>query len=643
MHFTDSAAVTRVRATRLAVRGATLGGSSPLPAYRPVRAVTTTSLGADAPAAMRERVQRGHLHTPLPYGVQSDYDRGDHELELPAITLDNDVVRATVLPGLGGRVWSLRDLRADRELLLTPQRLRFAGFALTDAWFAGGIEWNLGTTGHATTTCRPMHTAIVDSPTGQAVRLWEWERTRDLILTIDLTLAGDRLLASTRVINPDAEAKSLYYWTNIAVPETDGTRVLTPATSAWRTSYSGSLDLVAVPHPDGPVDISYPTASSASADYFFEVAEQTGRSITAVEPDGSGFAQTSTDELRGRKLFLWGSAPGGRRWQHWLVDDQPYAEIQAGVCSTQLEHDLIEGSTERSWTEAFGAASLETEAIAGEFAAAASVAAGAVADTAPIEALDSWHRRWLADFAGRAPVSTLHSGSGWGRVELALREQPPPAGVAFPPVDDESRLAERLLAGESVDEPLLPLVSARWQRVIDQSPAGWWRSYALGVHEHLAGRTTSAREHYRASIEERPTAVALRGLAVLTEDVDDADRLYARARQLDPHLRGLLTEHVQLMLDAGRPDDALSAIESAPDRLRDHGRTRLLRARALHALGRDDEASGLLADLEVPDLAEGDRAIGDLWREIHPDRPVPDHLDFSMTGDCPGCGGASTS
>lgn len=633
MHFTDSAATTSVRATRLAVPGATLGPTSPLPAYRPVRAMSTTSLAADAPAAMCERVARGQLHTPLPYGVQSDYDRGEHPLGLPTITLDNGILRATVLPTLGGRVWSLRDLRADRELLLVPERLRFAGFALTDAWFAGGIEWNLGSTGHATTTCRPMHAAIVDSPTGQALRLWEWERTRDLILSLDLALVGDRLVVSTRVINPDPEDKPLYYWTNIAVPETDATRVLTPATHAWRTSYSGSLDRVPVPRPDGSTDISYPAASSASADYFFDVEQQHGRSITSVEADGTGFCQTSTDELHGRKLFLWGDAPGGRRWQRWLVDDQAYAELQAGVCATQLEHDLIDGSSQRSWTEAFGAARLSPEAAAGDFGTAAQAAADAVQSVIPIADLEEWHERWLADYAVRTQHESLHSGSGWGQVELALRDQAAPDGLSFPTVDDDSRLAAGLLAGEPVDAPLLPLVSPRWQQAIKRSPQGWWRSYALGVVDHLAGAAVTAREHYRASIDQRQTAVALRGLAVLTDNNDQAAQLYLRARELDPATRGLLTEQVELLLSAGRPTDALLAIDAALPALREHGRTRLLHARALHSLGRDSEAADLLTDLEVPDLAEGDRAIGDLWRAVRPDRPLPAQLDFSMTGD----------
>ena len=65
--------------------------------------------------------------------------------------------------------------------------------------------------------------------------------------TFSLLPGSDRLYASTRVINPDPEEKPLYYWTNIAVPESPGTRVLTTADAAWRTEYTGALIRVPVP------------------------------------------------------------------------------------------------------------------------------------------------------------------------------------------------------------------------------------------------------------------------------------------------------------------------------------------------------------------------------------------------------------
>ena len=316
---------------------------------------------------MMERVLRGRISSPLPYGVLSDYDRADHTVQLPAIELANGHARALVLPSLGGRLWSLIDEASGRELVHRNPRLRWANFGLTDAWFAGGIEWNLGSTGHSTTSNLPVHAAVLETPLGPVVRLWEWERTRDLVLQVDLWLSDARLMASTRVLNPDPEPKPLYYWTNIAVPETPGTRVLVPADAAWRTDYRGgaragvrafSRRLRSTSACPAPAAMP-PTTST-------RWVTSTAVWSRAVEPDGRGIAQTSTAALRGRKLFLWGNGPGGRRWQDWLgITGTRYLEIQAGVCPTQLEHDLLEGYASRTWTEAFAPLELDPSVVGG--------------------------------------------------------------------------------------------------------------------------------------------------------------------------------------------------------------------------------------------------------------------------------------
>ena len=302
-----------VRRTAVTVRSATLGPVSPLPRFTRLRELPYPHVGPGATPDMLERIAHGRLESPLPYPLQEDYDRALREVELPAYALGNGVLRVTVLPTLGGRVWSLYDEVRGRELLFRNPMMYFANFGLTNAWFAGGIEWNLGSTGHTTLSCRPVHAAIVAGPAGDVLRLWEWERTRDLVLQVDLSLlpGSDRLYASTRVVNPDPEEKPLYYWTNIAVPESPGTRVLTTADAAWRTDYAGALIRVPVPHPDhADVDISYPVASRSPADYFYDLQEQRGRHIVAVEPDGGGFAQTSTRRPAGPEAVPVGKRSG---------------------------------------------------------------------------------------------------------------------------------------------------------------------------------------------------------------------------------------------------------------------------------------------------------------------------------------------
>jgi tetratricopeptide (TPR) repeat protein len=622
---------TTLRATSLQLTGSLPGPESSLPALSPMRALPGVDV-PDADPAMAERVASGRLGSPLPYARHSDYTRADEPLELPALVLDNGMLAATVLPTLGGRVWSLYDACRGRELLFVNPRLRFANFGLTDGWFAGGIEWNLGSTGHWTLSSRPLHAARIATATGDGLRLWEWERTRDLILQVDLSLDGDRLLADTRVINPDPEPKPFYYWTNIAVPETPGTRVLTHAATAWRTDYGGRLSRVPVPHPDSPdVDISYPATASHAADYFFET-EPPGRFVAAVEPDGRGFAQTGTDGLRGRKLFLWGSGAGGTRWQEWLSgpgDSARYAEIQAGWCTTQLEHDVIDGHVELSWSEAFGALDLDPGAVAAPFHQAALVAEEAVHDAIRPAELDAHHTMWREAVADAAPLEVLQVGSGWGAVEIALRDGAahlPATALPFP-------------AGQ--DERGLPGVSDRWQQ--QYSDPRWdedsWVRYARGTNAHLRGDEDAADSEYAAAVDlaaaagEPPPVGAVRGRALLAAaraDHDAARRHYAAALALAPDDRLLLTEATTSLLDAGDPGAAVRLLDDAPAAVGDHGRHRLLRARALLALGERDQAAAILADLEVPDLAEGGRELTEIWLAVHPGEPIPAELDFRM-------------
>ena len=121
-------------------------------------------------------------------------------------------------------------------------------------------------------------------------------------------------------------------------------------------------------------------------------------------------------------------------------------------------------------------------------------------------------------------------------------------------------------------------------------------------------------------------------LALLADD-DRACDLYARARQLRPDCRGLAVEHLERLLSAGRPGDCLGAIASLSPALREHGRTRLLEARAQLALGRSERVAEKKESLVVEDLAQGDTVLlGEVWDALHPGAALPAHLDFRMTG-----------
>lgn len=189
---------------------------------------------AGLPRDMARQIDYEPLRSLLPAQVRDGYGRGREPRALDALVIENDRLRATVLPALGGRIASLHHKPTDRELLYVNPVLQPANFALNGAWFSGGIEWNIGATGHTTLSCSPVHAACVPAPDGgRMLRLWEWERLRDLPFQVDLWLpeGSDFLYVGARIRNPHERPAPTYWWSNIAVPE--NRRVLAPADEAW--------------------------------------------------------------------------------------------------------------------------------------------------------------------------------------------------------------------------------------------------------------------------------------------------------------------------------------------------------------------------------------------------------------------------
>jgi hypothetical protein len=634
--------------TTLRLLATELGPESPLPPFTGLQRLPDPSSSPDLPAEMRERIAYGRLANPLPYALQSGYGRDLRSREIPAIKISNGRLEALLLPGLGGRLWSLRDLVADRDLVFTNRRLQFANFALTDAWFAGGIEWNLGSTGHSTTTCRPVFAGSVPSSRGSALRIWELERTRDLVFSVDLLMPADRplLLAFVRVRNPDPEPKPLYWWTNIAAPEEPGVRVLAPAARAWRTTYDGTIAGVDLPHADdSATDVSYPLSAQRAADYFFQLSPERQPWIAAVQVDGRGLLQTSTAQLRGRKLFLWGTAAGGQHWQEWLCGPRSrYLEIQAGLATTQLEHLRLEGNAELSWVEAYAPIEAKPEAGHRSWPDALAEVTELVGRAVPAKELDEWHRWWRAELADVAPQQ-LTAGSGAGEAELVVRSADPNGlpGTPFgqPLSDSFSHLIALARTGE-VDQDaagadvLVPPITDHWRAVLDRAADGWWGQLMIAIRAHARGDLGGARIGYLRSEELRSTPWAARGLGLLAAGQGDhgsAADLYARAVAQAPTCLPLLVEATDQLLAADRPVACLAMINKAPEEIAAHGRVVLQRVRALLADGHIEAARTLLeTNIDVPDLREGE-TLGQLWRVAFGNRSLPYHYDFRMRPD----------
>ena len=575
--------MSELRLETLTMPTADVGPVNPLPPLFATADLHAVVDPGEADAEMRHNVGYGRVRSVLPYLVQDGYGRDRRPAEHKVAVLENDVLRATFLLDLGGRLWSLVHKPTGRELLYRNPVFQPANLALRNAWFAGGVEWNIGTIGHSPTTCEPLHAARVLQPDGTPVlRMYEFERLREVVFQVDAWLpeGSPVLLVHVRIVNPNDVETPMYWWSNVAVPQADDVRVLAPADEAWQFAYDSPLRRVPIPVLDGQ-DRTYTTRAAEAADYFFAIADDQRRWVAALDGRGTGLVQTSTDRLRGRKLFLWGKSPGGDHWQEWLAQPgQEYLEIQAGLARTQLEHLPMPARASWSWVEAYGLLQSDAAAVHGDdwsHGTRRRVTRPGGADP-PGRARRGADRR---DRLGRCRPgrgaeprvgvgSARTHGARAGRRRLAVparhavRRRDARAragGLGRAAADRPDAVATgRAAAGLVPDEPTVAAAAGGGRRLAAQAaPRGGPRP--------RRGPAGGDRRLGRARSRTEPTAWAWRNLAVLAEadgDLALAVRRYHASVALRGDLAPLKRELVDALLAAGDGVQALAVIDAAP-------------------------------------------------------------------------------
>ena len=572
--------------------------------------------------------------TVLPYDAQDSFDRDVEVRDLRVAVLENDRLKATFLLDLGGRLWTLYDKLEERELLYQPDALMHGNLALRQAWFSGGVEWNLGFTGHWPLTSSPVSAGRVAGPQGgqggtdsgpshtgemgDVLRLWAYERMLGLVWRLDAWLPDGAEDLYVRVVlhNPYDRVVPVYWWSTIAVPQVAGGRVMIPATQGVSSGYKDLSVVNVTPERLDPASQKY------ASDLFCDLRGNPEPWVAAVDGKGLGMQQTSTPRLRGRKLFVWGTATGGESWQNWLGGTGRYCEIQAGLGPTQLHHLPLEPNDTWTWTEAYGP--LSFTGTPGQQPPRATQVAEA--DHALSRVQD-------------APAVVEVSGDGWGALAVAAGDLPADPATPFPAssLGSAQRPWLAFLGGQTLTGSPAPVNGPGWRARLEEAPPSPERDLHLGYHALARGKVRKARKLWRGVIAAAPSAEAYRALGLTDDDPQERVAFLAQAVALDDN-PSLLVEYATAALAAGYAADVAARIEKlGPDGPR-RGRFQLLLASAYIALGRLDEAGAILdSHLVVPDIREGAATFTEVWAAYQAARgtkePLPAEYDFRMRPD----------
>lgn len=579
----------------------------------------------------------GKLFTSFPYRQYACYNRSLHKKEILTSVLENDFLKATFLPGFGGRLWSLIDKTANENLLYTNDVIRPSNLAVRNAWFSGGVEWNIGIIGHTPFTMEPLFTSTLELEDGTPVlRMYEYERIRKVTYQMDFWLKEDSrfLNCRMRIFNQTDQVVPMYWWSNMAVPEYEDGRIIVPAKEAY-TNREDGVYKVSIPVVNGN-DITKYKQIPDQVDYFFHIPKESPKYIANINKSGYGLLQLSTSRLISRKLFSWGKNEASDNWQDFLTEHAGrYVEIQAGLGKTQYGCIPMAPHTAWEWMELYGPVQASSCAVSVNYEIALQemnqIVEKHLQELNPEDVLAS-----SKEFA-KKPAKLLYSGNGYGALEHALRMHKGDPGLSvqldFGTLSPEYKewmtfLDTGIFPQKSPEEIPYDFITdeiftEKLQATIQTfNKENWYAFYQLGLYYLTKDKIKLAAECLITSINLEPNPWAYHGLSVLymkNGENDSAMEAILKGYSMRKEDLSYLKETLKILSLMEGYEQIKTIYKTLPGNFAKESRVFFHFLTALARTGQEKEVLDYLDEhyLILDDLRECETSLGLLWEEVY--------------------------
>jgi tetratricopeptide (TPR) repeat protein len=269
-----------------------------------------------------------------------------------ALFLENEYLKCTVLPDVGGHLYGCTDKRNGTQMFYANPSLKFAAIAYRGAWAAFGVEFNFPVS-HNWMTVSPVDFAITKGADGSgAIWVGNIDRPYGMQWRVQLRLRPGRavLEQSTTLYNRNDVRHRFYWWTNAGVQVDDDSQVIYPMdytashgftfVDTWPIDSAGH-DLRRVGnHQYGPVS------------RFAHLSREPYMAVYHPKTKSGVVHYSAPDQAPAKKLWSWSSDADGLDWRRALSDNNSaYVEIQAGLFRNQETYGFLDPQQSLTFTE----------------------------------------------------------------------------------------------------------------------------------------------------------------------------------------------------------------------------------------------------------------------------------------------------
>src|SRR5437762_6905 len=278
-----------------------------------------------------------------PYTLRNNLTGRRVEHEWRAIYLENEYLKCSVLPDIGGHLCTCVDKINGKPIFYAKPSIKKAEIGYRGAWAAFGVEFNFPVS-HNWVSMSPVDFAFAKRNDGSAsVIVGNIDRVYGMQWTVELILYPKSTVLEQRVtLNNRSDARHrFYWWSNAGVQAWDDSRIQYPMRFAashgftevqpWPVEADGTDLSVIKNQKKGPVSVFV----HGSREPFMGVWNPRTNAGIAHFAD---YAQ-----LPAKKIWSWGVDADGLEWRKTLSDnDSAYVEVQGGLFRNQETYAFLQ-------------------------------------------------------------------------------------------------------------------------------------------------------------------------------------------------------------------------------------------------------------------------------------------------------------